>query len=300
MAHVEPGRGQVHGTPRVRRARRAGRRFRAARRIASTFRSRISDASSGSSTAYAPPAPQQSPSSAVSRGGRRARARRARPRGPSARGGGGRGPARRRPCPVSRRRSGRLAASHSEKSRTRAENATASGVPSEPPVVLHRRATAGAVDDDRSVPRHRRDHPPGERAVRARRVPRATCSAPQQSPPARASPGRAPVDAHHVERGAVDVALPRVHHAAGEQVRRRSRDRRAAAARTERNDETGSPKRCGTERSRCATHEEPREREQQPVARKHDDVPEPFRDPARRRADVRARRGVRAPHARPP
>ena len=53
---------------------------------------------------------------------------------------------------------------HSEKSRTRALNASASGGAEQAAVVLHRRAAPGAVDDDRRVARHRRDHAPGEAA----------------------------------------------------------------------------------------------------------------------------------------
>ena len=68
-------------------------------------------------------------------------------------------------------------------------------------------------------------------------------------------------------RGAVRVALPRVHDAAGEQVGvggPRSRDR--AGARSDRAESRGRPKRRGTRWSRCADEQHPREREQQPRA----------------------------------
>ena len=112
-------------------------------------------------TEYAPPAPQQRPSSAVStQPVRAARARCAPRRAPAARGGGGTGPARRRVAPVSRSRAaaalgdplGEVDAPvpRTHAPRRRAEQAA---------VVLHRRAAARAVDDDRRVAGHRRDDP---------------------------------------------------------------------------------------------------------------------------------------------
>ena len=55
------------------------------------------------------------------------------------------------------RRAAGWAASHSEKSRTRAENACRFGRAEQAAVVLHRRTASGAVDDDRRVAGHRRD-----------------------------------------------------------------------------------------------------------------------------------------------
>ena len=96
--------------------------------------------------------------------GTRARARRGPRRAPSARGGGGTGSCTTTSRPVSRNASGGCAASHSEKSRTRAENAWRRRGAEQAAVVLHRRAAARAVDDDGRVAGHRRDDPTGETA----------------------------------------------------------------------------------------------------------------------------------------
>ena len=66
MAHVEARRAEVHRAPGLADATSGVRPPGAAARIAATFRSRISPASSGWNSAYAPPAPQHRPSSAVS------------------------------------------------------------------------------------------------------------------------------------------------------------------------------------------------------------------------------------------
>ena len=116
-------------------------------------------------------------------------------------------------------------------------------------VVLHRRAATRAVDDDGSVAGHRADHaaresprlgdPPGVRVERATAVGAGS-----------GEHGARTGGAHDGERGAVHVALPRVHHAPGEQhgvavARRRAAARAAIAA-----DRRGSPKRRGTRCSR--------------------------------------------------
>ena len=64
--------------------------------------------------------------------------------------------------------------------------------------------------------------------------PACRCSAPQQSPPVPGRPTSRAGGAHHPQRGAVHVALPRVHHAAGEASTRRDAGvgRRAACAAT--------------------------------------------------------------------
>ena len=83
-------------------------------------------------------------------------------------------------------------------------------------VVLHRGAASRAVDDDRRVAGHRRDHPPGEPpgVVDAARVhvQRTAAVAAGSGPRA-----RQPARREHGGRRAMRVAHPRVHHAAGEQ-----------------------------------------------------------------------------------
>ena len=161
MTDVETGGPEVHRAPGVRRDDDGSRRSPAAARIASTLRARTAADSSGCSTAYAPPAPQHKPSSAVS-------TRRYAARAP---------PGRRvrlldvakvtrvlhdhASHPVRAARSDGLLASHSEKSRTRAER-LGLGRPEQAAVVLHRRAATRAVDDDRRVAGHRRDRRAGE------------------------------------------------------------------------------------------------------------------------------------------
>ena len=195
--------------------------------------------------AYAPPAPQHSPSSSVSTsayaGAEHGAHRAVRP---AARGAGGTGPARRPRAGSAAARSGGCVdepfreVAHAGRERARPRRCRAAGrSPSSP----------------RRNPRCRRRparHPASTRSpARQRAAPRSirpacTCSAPQQSPPRPGSTGARAGGAHHAQRGAVDVALPRVHHAPGEagtrrraaasarQRRAQRRGRRARAART--------------------------------------------------------------------
>ena len=87
------------------------------------------------------------------------------------------------------------------------------------PVVLHRRATSGRVDDDRRVARHRRHHRrrhPYRGVRRGRRARRARRSSPRRVH-STAARHRHAGRLDHPLRRRVHVALPRVHHAAGEQ-----------------------------------------------------------------------------------
>ena len=135
VADVEAGGAEVHRAPRVRRRRRAGR---VAPPAAAGWRRPCGRGSRrrarAASTAYAPPAPQHRPSSSVSTqrvGGREHGADRAvrvlhvaevaRVLHDDVAPG------------VAERQRAAASASHSEKSRTRAENACASGVPSRRP-----------------------------------------------------------------------------------------------------------------------------------------------------------------------
>ena len=178
---------------------------------------------SGCSAAYAPPAPQHRPSSSSSTSCATYGASTVRtPRARAARDASGTGPA---PRPRDRRRGAApaggdraRAASHSCTSCTRAAERDRLGGAEQMPVVLHRRAASGGVDEDRCVARHRpHDSPtpvaaassdkPGVdvRAHRSNPPPAADGSAtPRRSPRSRASPRRA-------------RPLPRVHDAAREQ-----------------------------------------------------------------------------------
>ena len=258
VADVEPGRAEVHRAPGVGRDHERVGALTGAGGSPRPCAAGSRVDSSGSSAAYAPPAPQHRPSSAVSR-----------------RRYAGASTVRTAPCafctwrrwhgsctttsrPVSRSASGGCAASHSEKSRTRAENARGLGRAEQAAVVLHRRAAAGAVDDDRRVARHRRDRPGGRAAAPARRTSRVDVQRAAAVAAAAREPGLRAGRAHDVERGAVHVALPRVHHAPGEQVARRdarspARRRRAAiAARA-----SAAPNRRGTRCRRCASQSGP-------------------------------------------
>ena len=95
-------------------------------------------------------------------------------------------------------------------------------------------------------------------------------SAPQQSPPRPGQPDVRARGAHHPQRGAVHVALPRVHHAAREEVRVAGRSSATSGVRSERADSSGRPKRRGTRCRRWATRSTQVSGEENAVAREHD------------------------------
>ena len=239
LGGMADGRGpRRRGASRTRgwRTRRRTGRSPAAARIAATLRSRtapdelgLGDAVRAAGAAAQAVVVELDQPVAVARARCGPRPRRA------ARGGGGTGPAPRRSCPVGAQRRGRPAsASHSEKSRDPGRERPRRVGAEQAAVVLHRRAAARRCRrrpapspgnaamtrcGQRAAPRR-----PGRRGGAARRSSRR---------PRPGSPGRAPVARITVERGAVDVALPRVHHAAGEQERVRvARRRRAGCAAT--------------------------------------------------------------------
>ena len=154
-------------------------------------------------------------------------------------------------------------------------------------VVLHRRAAARAVDDDGRVTRERRDDAAGEPAR-------------EVHPPGMDVQGTATVatafretgvrarGAHDPERGAVDIALPRVHDASGEQIRvGMGRARQAGAQRLQRDLRQPEPPRHQAQS--LPEPEREREREQQPMTRQHHHISQPLGDAPQRRA----RRGGR-------
>ena len=153
----------------------------------------------------------------------------------AARGGDGTDPARSPGRAVGEPAAGRSSgATNSLASRTRALNALASLGSEEMPVVLERGATARRVDHDRSVARHRCRSPAAPVASPRRSSRRGCASAPQHAA-ARAGDLAGDTDGgEHLGGVAVRVALPRVHHASGEQPRvvagRRHWRRRVAAA----------------------------------------------------------------------
>ena len=270
VADVEAGGAEVHRAARVRRHdERVGAPPARPDRVDLAVADRRST-SSGSSAAYAPPAPQHRPSSSVSTQpvrGREHGADRAvrllhvaevarvlhddasRPVSRSASGGCVGEPLREVAHP--RRERARLG---------RAEQAA---------VVLHRRAAARAVDDDRRVAGHRRDHAPRESARLRRHGPRARAAR-------RSSRRRGPAStgARAGARMTVSAArcTSRCHASMTHPVNRyasASRRRRASGVRSDGSESCGSPNRRGTRRRRCASQQQPREREQQPVARQH-------------------------------
>ena len=95
-------------------------------------------------------------------------------------------------------------------------------------VGLERGAASRRVHDDRRIARHRLHHPPGQPAggivEPGMHVERAAAVA---SPPRNRI--RHPDRCHHLGRGAVGLALPRVHHASGEQPRVGTGVRRSTA-----------------------------------------------------------------------
>ncbi len=169
-------------------------------------------------TAYAPPAPQHSPSSAV-----------------STRSYAGASTVATAPCafctcrrwhgswtttgvPVGRR-SAAVAARAIRRSRHPRAERPRLGRAEQRAVFLHRRAAPGAVDDDRRVAGHRRDHLRGASARASASRPACRCSAPQHAPP---RPDARPVRRSRCMTRAADavrVAQPRVHDASGEQPR---------------------------------------------------------------------------------
>ena len=189
-------------------------------RIASTLRSRIVARQLGLQRAYAPPAPQHSPSSSVSTTVvRAARARCGRRGAPAGRGGGGTGPAR-RPCGPSRTGSGRLRVEPLREvarrvPRTLGPRACRAGgrSPSSP-----RRSPALSTTIGR-VAGHRRDRRAARGAAPRRRGPRARAARRSSRPRGRATRCGRAGGAHHACSRPVGVAHPRVHHAAGEQLR---------------------------------------------------------------------------------
>ena len=121
-------------------------------------------------------------------------------------------------------------------------------------VILHGCSAPGAVDDDRRLARHRRDHPPGEAArvfvAAGVQVQRAATVA------AAVGPGDARTRRlHHAHGRSVRVAEPRVHDAAGEAPRARTPPVGTATGdASERAERRGSPNRRGTRRTRWAAH----------------------------------------------
>ena len=199
MADVEPGLAQVQHAAGIRPTRRsAGRsgRRRAARRPCGRG---CAVASSGCSTAYAPPAPQHSPSSSVStQRVRAARAPSAPRRARAARGGDGTDPARRPSCRSAR--SGERAllgdplgeVAHPGAERLAPRRCRAGGrSPSSP---RRSRRCRRRSARRRASTRSRAGRAGAPRCSR----PACRCSAPQQSPP---RPGRR------------DVGAGRAHHA---------------------------------------------------------------------------------------
>ena len=172
----------------------------------------------------------------------------------------------------------------------------AGGVGAEqPPVVLHRRAAPRAVDDDR----RRR---PGTTAITRRasaprlvvepgvEVQRAAAPAPGSG-----EPGTGAGRAHHGQRGAVDVALPCVHHATGEEERVRVDVAARAASAATGTRSSGSPNRRGTSRSRCATASSQVSASSTPWCGSTSRYPSHSTHPARQRPP-RLDRGARAFH----
>ena len=151
------------------------------------------------------------------------------------------------------------------------------------PVLLHRRAAPRAVDHDRPVAGHRPDHAPGQPA-RLGDPPRvemegaaAIATGPRQ-PRARS---RRP---HHGERVAVDIALPRVHDAPGEEVRVELVGARGGvgderlAQLADREARHAEPLRYRVEPLPDEDH--PRHRQQQPVPGQQEAVADPLGHPA--------------------
>ncbi len=153
------------------------------------------------------------------RAGHRPRRARCGPRrAPSARGAGGTDPGRRPRGPVARVAGTPVRDDPLGEVLARAPRTLGLGGAEQVAVLLHARAAARAVDDDRCVAGHRRDHASGERAcfvvATGVHVQRAATrpSRPRSRDPRAGRP-------HHPGRRAVRVAHPRVHHAAGEQPR---------------------------------------------------------------------------------
>ena len=146
-------------------------------------------------------------------------------------------------------------------------------------VVLHHRATARAVDDDRCVAGHRGDHAPGQplgfpRPARVQ-VQGATAIAARSGPRDDGAAGP-----HHAHRRPVCFPQPSVHHATGEAPRGGSSATRHVERRGQRTGRQARQAEPAREEPEALEQPRtPRDREQQPVHRQHEPVPDPLRRP---------------------
>ena len=99
---------------------------------------------------------------------------------------------------------------------------------------------------------------------------------------------------HHPGGRTVRIAQPCVHDAAGEQPRVRVAAGRSLQRSRERpGRQPGQPEPCGNQAKALSGPRDPGAREKEPVAREHDPVAEPLRDPSRARSRRRERRARR-------